>query len=116
VDAEPHIVLVGDDHVDRTAFLRQAQSWGMPMDNTGSPASWPRPCVEGLPVPWLTPCVDGVAEWADALEHRVAHCRNHWLCQVCGETLGTTAWVVLEYGDLIVSGAALHRRYLAGRS
>jgi hypothetical protein len=81
-------------------------------DNFGSVAGWPRPRAEGLPIPWITPCVGDKVFWSGAIEQRITACREQWLCQVCGEALGGTGWVVLEHRDLIVGGSALHHRCL----
>jgi hypothetical protein len=67
-------------------------------DNFGSVAGWPRPRAEGLPIPWITPCVGDKVFWSGVIEQRITACREQWLCQVCGEALGETGWVVLERG------------------
>jgi hypothetical protein len=110
---QDHLYDGNDACAGGAALLRAAQALGMPMDNTGGPAGWPRPQIEGRPVPWLTPCAGDSVAWADVLEHRLVQCQTDWLCQVCGERLSTTAWVVLERSDIVVSGAAMHRRCLA---
>jgi hypothetical protein len=80
--------------------------------NFGTQAGWPRPRANGMPVPWTTPCLNDAVDWAGVLSERVTACHDDWLCQVCGDALGETGWVVLEYGDMVVGGGAMHKRCL----
>ncbi|WP_433574146.1 hypothetical protein [Nocardia brasiliensis] len=70
----------------------------------------PRPNADGMPVPWVTFML-GTEDvwWATIDTPRLLRCQAEWLCQLCGVKLGARAWVVVEPGGEIVSGAALHR-------
>jgi hypothetical protein len=80
-----------------------------------NPAGLPRPQVAGLPFPWVTPMIDGVPRFREIDRVRAEMCRALWGCQVCGEDLGATAWVVVreaKQGAGIVSSSAMHRQCL----
>ncbi len=69
----------------------------------------PRPNADGMPVPWVTFML-GTEDvwWATIDTPRLLRCQAEWLCQLCGVRLGSRAWVVVEPGGEIISGAALH--------
>ncbi|WP_280465340.1 hypothetical protein [Nocardia brasiliensis] len=47
--------------------------------------------------------------WATVDTPRLLRCQAEWRCQLCGLELPARAWVVVEPGGEVVSGAALHR-------
>jgi hypothetical protein len=81
-----------------------------------NPAGLPRPVVAGLPFPWVTPMGDSGPLFREVERVKAELCRRLWGCQVCGDDLGTTAWVALERpedGSSVITSAALHRACLS---
>ncbi|MER5548383.1 hypothetical protein ABT072_39485 [Streptomyces sp. NPDC002589] len=80
-----------------------------------NPAGLPRPVVGGLPFPWVTPMGDGQPLFREIERVKAELCRRLWGCQVCGNDLGTTAWLALQEpqdGSAVVSSAAIHAECL----
>ncbi|MDT8913475.1 hypothetical protein [Amycolatopsis sp. PS_44_ISF1] len=82
------------------------------LDRPVSDAGWPRPVLEGRPVPYVTPVTAGHPWWRLTHGPRLLHCQNDWCCQVCGQGLEASGWVVVDPRGMVQTDAAMHERCL----
>lgn len=84
---------------------------GEVVGDTGQPGpGLPRRVIKGRRVPWVTPVIGGRPAWLALNSSRVDQAARRWLCQYCGEDLGSaaTAWVATVQGA-VAAGGAMHR-------
>ncbi|WP_280426385.1 hypothetical protein [Nocardia carnea] len=72
----------------------------------------PRPKANGLPVPWITPSTPQGPKWLGYDPALLLRCQSEWRCQVCGDRLPPTAWVILAPDRTVVINSAMHRTCL----
>jgi hypothetical protein len=72
-------------------------------------AGLPRPSHHSLPVPWVIVVAAGQPWFRHLHGARLLTCQAGWLCQICGQPLPQTAWLVVTADGRAVTPAGAHR-------
>lgn len=110
----PLVLVDGSNEVccgNDACWITCAPAGDVAVEQHQAPHGWPRPIMEGRPVPWVAPIIGDRVAWTALNSTRCGQALRDWLCQVCGQPLGDTAWLAVEAGD-VVGGGALHLRCL----